>query len=71
MIVYNFKIPFIDPKTKKGKVIIKNIGDVSAGAKFGARDFNLTKPMKIELMMIFNPNTHCFFNFIALFLVSI
>ena len=29
------KIPFIDPKTKKAKVIIKNIGDVSAGAKFG------------------------------------
>tara|TARA_B100001248_G_C27328804_1_gene430366 strand:- start:819 stop:974 length:156 start_codon:yes stop_codon:yes gene_type:complete len=35
------KIPFIDPKTKKAKVIIKNIGDVSAGAKFGGLVINL------------------------------
>jgi len=35
------KIPFIDPKTKKAKVLIKDIGDVSAGAKFGGLIINL------------------------------
>ncbi len=51
-------------------VIIKNIGDVSAGLKFGARVINL-KNHENEFMMIFNPNAHCFLNFIALFLDSI